>query len=434
MSSLKYYLWNIGCQMNQADARRLAEALDVRGMTATRSPEEARVLLLNTCVVRQSAEDKVLGRMASLQSLASDPAASRILLVMGCFVDDPVLMAERYPYVHGFFLPSDLRGVLSHIDAWLGVVPPSADAVSAPAQVNESVAISYGCDHHCTYCIVTDRRGAQRSRPLQEIVREAADLVARGAREITLLGQNVDAYGSDLPEGTDLADVLCAVHEIPGLLRLRFLTSHPREMSQRIIDTAAALPKVCPSWELPAQSGDDTVLRRMARGYTSAHYRDLVRRIREARPDAGINTDIIVGFCGETEGQFENTVALVRDLCFDQVHLAAYSVREGTAAAHWLDDVPPEEKERRRLVIEGLQTEIATARNAALLGEVVPVLVESRQRGRWRGRTPTNKLVFFQDPANWRGVLADVRITWTGPWSMIGEVVNKRDEPSDKTA
>lgn len=423
MTDMRYYLWNIGCQMNQADARRLAEALEARGIGATRAPEDADLMILNTCVVRQSAEDKVVGRLASLQPLATDQARRRALLVMGCYVGDAAKLHQRYPYVHGFFAPSDLTGVLSFVDEWSDSRAPLAASGQGIAQVNEMVPISTGCDHHCTYCIVTDRRGAQNSRPLDEIVADATSLVARGSREITLLGQNVDAYGSDLSDGTDLADVLLAVHAIPGLQRLRFLTSHPREMSQRIIDVAARLPKVCPSWELPAQSGDDTVLRRMGRGYTAAHYRELVSRIREAMPGAGINTDIIVGFCSETEAQFEATLALVRDLRFDQVHIASYSVREGTVAAGWPDDVPPEEKERRRTTLEALQTEIATEINAAQLGQTLEVLVESRQRGRWRGRTRTNKLVFFEHPDNWRGQMAQVRITWTGPWSMIGEVL-----------
>ncbi len=423
MSERRYYLWNIGCQMNQADARRIAEALDARGLAPSRTPEQADLMILNTCVVRQSAEDRVVGRLASLQPLARDEERQRSLVVMGCFVDDLVDLRQRYPYVDAFFRPSDLSGVLGFVDKWMAEEAPVVTAVQAPVQVNEMVPISYGCDHHCTYCIVTNRRGPQNSRPLTHIVTEANDLVSRGAKEITLLGQNVDAYGSDLAQGVDLADVLAAVHDIPGLERLRFLTSHPREMSQRIIDVAASLPRVCPSWELPVQSGDDAVLRRMARGYTVAHYRDLVARIRLAMPGAAINTDVIVGFCGETEAEFENTVELVRELRFDQVHLASYSVRQGTAAARWPDDVPEEEKERRRLIVERLQTEIATEINAGLFGETVEVLVETRQRGRWRGRTRTNKLVFFEHPGDWRGRLAQVRLTWTGPWSMIGTVV-----------
>jgi tRNA-2-methylthio-N6-dimethylallyladenosine synthase len=267
------------------------------------------------------------------------------------------------------------------------------------------------------------RRGSQRSRAIDEIAAEVKGLVGRGAREITLLGQNVDAYGTDFSGGPDLADVLFAVHEIEGLWRIRFLTSHPTDMTQRIIDTVAALPKVCPCWELAVQSGDDDVLRRMGRDYTVSRFRDLVRRIREVTPDCAINTDVIVGFSGETAEQFEHTRQLVEETRFDLVHVAAYSVRGGTPAARWKDDVSPAEKERRRLAIEGLQTEIASEINAAFLGRELEILVDGRQRGRWRGRTRTNKLVFFESDGDWLGRMVRVRICWTGPWSMLGEVV-----------
>lgn len=428
MTTAKYHLWNIGCQMNQADAARLGEALEARGYTATREPSHAALVILNTCVVRQSAEDKVLGRLSSLRPWACEDGA-RQLLVMGCFVDKTANLEAKYPYVDGFFAPSDVQGVLAHVDAWAGSDGQAAPGATAPVRVNEMLAISHGCDHRCTYCIVAERRGRQQSRPIAEIVAEAQDLVARGAREITLLGQNVDAYGSDLPDRPDLADLLEAVHAIPDLWRVRFLTSHPREMTSRIIAAVARLPKVCPSWELPIQSGDDAMLRRMGRGYTAAHFVELVARIRAATPECGLNTDVIVGFCGETQEQFNATLALVRDLRFDMVHIAAYSVRAGTAAAQWPDDVPPAEKERRRALMEETQAAIAAEINAALLGQTVEILVEERQRGRWRGRTRTNKLVFFQDSENWRGKLAHVRLTWTGPWSLIGDVVGE-GEPS----
>jgi tRNA-2-methylthio-N6-dimethylallyladenosine synthase len=424
----RYYLWNIGCQMNQADAARLGEALQARGYAPTREPSEAAILILNTCVVRQSAEDKVLGRLASLRPLACDDGA-RLLLVMGCFVDQAADLETRYPYVSGFFAPSDVEGVLAHIDTWAGRNGEITPRASAPAAVAEMVPISYGCDHRCTYCIVTERRGPQRSRPVAEIMAEVQDLVARGAREVTMLGQNVDAYGSDWGTSPDLADLLVAVHAVPGLWRIRFLTSHPREMTPRIIETVARLPKVCPSWELPVQAGDDAVLRRMGRGYTVAHFCDLAGRIRAATPESGLNTDIIVGFCGETDDEFERTLALVRELRFDMVHIAAYSVRAGTPAARWPDDVLPEEKERRRALIEEAQTQIATEINAALLGQTVEILVEGRQKGRWRGRTRTGKLVFFEDAGAWRGRLARVRLTWTGPWSMIGDLVGEGAPP-----
>lgn len=283
------------------------------------------------------------------------------------------------------------------------------------------MAISYGCDRHCTYCIVTLRRGPQRSRPISQIVDRVGRLLRRGTREIILLGQNVDSYGCDLPGHPDLADVLVAIHEFEDLWRIRFLTSHPRDMTQRIIDTVAALPKVCECWELPVQSGDDAVLRRMARGYTLSRFRNLVQRIRRATPTCAVNTDVIVGFPGETREQFENTLCLVREMRFDVVHVAAYSPRPGTPAARWDDDVAPEEKERRRALIERAQTEIAGEINAAFLGRRVEVLVDGQQRGRWRGRARGNKLVFFESQENWLGRMAHLRIIWAGPWSMIGE-------------
>jgi len=425
LAERRYYLWNIGCQMNRADAQRLEEELARRGLVSTRQPERADVLVLNTCVVRQSAEDKVVGRLASLSAIKRRHP-ERVLVVMGCFVADPAALATRFPYVDAFFRPSDVAGVMAYLDERAERdAPMDPCAPVLPAPVSDLVPISYGCNHHCTYCIVTIRRGPEISRPLDEIVADVTDRVARGAREVTLLGQNVDSYGRDLPGHPDLADVLQAIHGIEDLWRIRFLTSHPQDMTQRIIDVAAALPKVCPSWELPVQSGNDAVLRRMARGYTADHFRDLVARIRAADAASAINTDIIVGFPGETADQFADTLQLVEEMRFDVVHIAAYSVRPGTPAANWPDDVPPEEKERRRVAIEELQTRIAGEINAAALGTTVEVLVDGRQRGRWRGRTRTNRLVFFADVGAWMGRLAQVRITWAGPWSLIGEVVGE---------
>lgn len=426
-SSPRYYLWNIGCQMNQADASRLAEGLDLLGFERCDRPRDADLAILNTCVVRQSAEDKVLGRLTSLSSLKRLPGR-RAIVVMGCFVDDTDEQKARYPYVDAFLRPSDIAGALRFASEWVdGARPPLGVDVLGPAGVSEMVPISYGCDRHCTYCIVTMRRGPQQSRPIDDVVRDVGALVSRGAREITLLGQNVDAYGSDLPNGPDLADLLVAVHETLRLERLRFLTSHPRDMTQRIIDTAASLPRLCHAWELPVQSGNDEVLRRMARGYSVDRFRDLVQRIRAATPSCAINTDIIVGFPGETEEQFADTMALLAEIRFDVVHVAAYSPRPGTAAAAWPDDVPPEEKERRRSGVEELQTQIAGEINGALLGSRQEVLVDGRQRGRWRGRTRTNKLVFFEADGDWQGRLVKAQIIWAGPWSMRAELVGVAD-------
>jgi tRNA-2-methylthio-N6-dimethylallyladenosine synthase len=421
----RYYLWNIGCQMNRADAYRVGEELEKRGYAPTSQPEMADVIVLNTCVVRLSAEDRVVGRLSSLSSLKRRTRGP-VLLVMGCFVDDVPTLEARFPFVDAFFKPSDIVGLVRYVERWEEGQDEGAACTQpiAASHIAELVPISYGCDHHCTYCIVTLRRGRQRSRPIPEIARDVQRLAARGAREVTLLGQNVDAYGSDLPDHPSLADILRSIHDIEGLWRIRFLTSHPRDMTQAIIDTVASLPRACECWELPVQSGDDAILRRMARGYTVEHFCDLVSRIRGRSPRCAINTDVIVGFPGETEAQFENTLRLVREVRFDVVHVAAYSVRPGTTASAWEDDVVPKEKERRRALIEQVQGEVAGEINAAFLGQEVEVLVDGRQRGRWRGRTRTNKLVFFEGPGEWQGRLARVRVTWTGPWSMLGQVVS----------
>ncbi|MCE5257463.1 MAG: tRNA (N6-isopentenyl adenosine(37)-C2)-methylthiotransferase MiaB [Chloroflexi bacterium] len=423
-----YYLWTIGCQMNKADSSRLEDALAQHGYASVPAPDQASLLILNTCVVRQSAEDKVIGRMQSLRPLVND-GEMRDLVVLGCFVENVADLHARYPFVAGFYAPSDIEGVMRFVAARDNPQAIQTAAIEPSSRIAEMVSISYGCDHHCTYCIVQLRRGAQRSRPVHEICQDVERLVARGAREITLLGQNVDAYGQDLPDKPDLADILLNIHDIPGLLRIRFLTSHPRDLSQRIIDIAASLPKVCEAWELPVQSGDDQVLKRMARGYTAAHYRELVAHIRAAEPQSAINTDIIVGFPGESDEQFLCSLEMVRELRFDMVHVAAYSVRPGTVAAAWPDDVQPQVKEARRSAVEELQTEIARERNAVELGRIVQVLVDGRQKGRWRGRTRTNHLVFFADERQWLGRLVNVRITWAGPWSLIGDAVSSIDIP-----
>jgi tRNA-2-methylthio-N6-dimethylallyladenosine synthase len=432
---MNYYLWNSGCQMNRADADRLAQGLELRGLRPTRDPRRAAILVLNTCVVRQSAEDRALGRMLSLKPL-TQATQPRALLVMGCLVDEVDALRLRYPFVGGFFRPSDLDGLLGFVDGWLARCYPKSvheGQLVSPVGVADMVPISYGCDHHCTYCIVTLRRGPQRSRPVGEIVADVEQLVGRGAREITLLGQNVDAYGTDLPERPDLADILEAIHEIPDLWRIRFLTSHPREMSPRIIERVAHLAKVCPCWELAVQSGDDAVLQRMGRGYTIARFRDLVAHIRRATPGCAINTDIIVGFCGETEAGFAHTVELLEATRFDVVHVASYSVRPGTPAAAWPDDVPPAIKDQRRVAIELLQERIAGEINAQHLGQTVGILVDGRQKGRWRGRTRSNKLVFFESDQEWLGRMAQVRVQWTGPWSMIGEVASTARPGEDRS-
>ncbi len=456
-SRITYFIWTIGCQMNRADSRRAASALDGLGCRAAARAEDADLVILNSCVVRQSAEDKVLGRLSSLRSLkARRPGAAVVL--MGCLVGDIAALQARFPHVDLFVRPSDVDGLVAWVQANLpsplrgkgtgerGEDPPSPQPSpfqgEGVAPVSAEVAAMMGCDRHCTYCLVRLRRGPGISRLPEEVAAEAEGLVRAGVREITLLGQNIDAYGRDLPSvgqafqpvrpvvgqasppaQPSLASLLRRVHDIPGLVRLRFLTSHPADLEDEVIDAVAGLPRLCPHWELPVQAGDDEVLRRMGRGYTAAEYLALVRRIRARLPQASIATDIIVGFPGETAEQFEHTLDLLRAARLDAVHVACYSVRPGTPASRLVDDVAPEEKERRRRAVEALQEEIVGEINARLLGQEVDVLVEEMHKGKWKGRTASNKLVFFASDEDWLGRLATVRITKTGPWSLQGTVM-----------
>ncbi|HSJ58925.1 MAG TPA: MiaB/RimO family radical SAM methylthiotransferase [Anaerolineae bacterium] len=444
---VKYYQWTIGCQMNFADSRRAAEELVRLGYEEVDHPRDADLILMNTCVVRQSAEDKVVGRLTSLAGLKRRRPELRIAL-MGCFVHEIPSIQHQYPWVDAFILPSDVDAVVELARELAAGSYAAEPRVLESPPVSVGVSISYGCDHLCTYCVVRIRRGKEVSRPVEEIVAEVGELAARGVKEVTLLGQNVDSYGHDLPplnpppeggeeqlpsprgrgaggEGApDLADLLDAVHEIEGVERIRFLTSHPSDMTQRVIDAAARLPKVCEHMELPVQAGDNAVLRRMGRQYTVEEYRDLVVRIRQAMPGVGLATDVIVGFPGETAEQFEATYRLLEEIRFDMVHVAAYSPRPGTPAERLADDVPQEEKERRRQAVDDLQERIVGEINAALVGETVEILVEERHRAKWRGRTRTNKLVFVDvGEEDLTGKLAEVRIVQAGAWSMQGELV-----------
>jgi tRNA-2-methylthio-N6-dimethylallyladenosine synthase len=285
--------------------------------------------------------------------------------------------------------------------------------------VSAHVPIVYGCSHACTFCIIPSRRGAERSRPVGDIVAEIRSLAKQGVKEVTLLGQIVDRYGKDIPDGPNLAALLRLIHEIEGIERIRFLTSHPNYFSDDLIQTIAELPCIMPHIELPIQAGDDKVLVDMKRGYTQQQYRDLVAKIRSQIPDSSIATDIIIGFPGETEEQFMETYRLLSDLKLDVAHLARYSPREGTLATrNMTDDIPEEEKMRRLHMLDDLQEQIVTEINKKYLGETVEILFEDKVKSRWRGRTPTNKIVFVETEEDLRGKLLPVTVTWTGPWSM----------------
>ena len=421
--------------MNVADSRRLESALERLGYHHTSQAEEADVIVLNTCVVRQSAEDRAYGRLGSLRPLKKKNP-NLVINLMGCLVGvrSAEKLQKKLPFVDVFSPPSDpgpLISFLTQDETRLyennktdnrneildsGIVLPERERGKL---VSAYIPIVYGCSHACTYCIIPYKRGVERSRPVEDILSEANSLVQQGVKEITLLGQIVDRYGKDLGDGINLSSLLHELHQIDSLQRIRFLTSHPNYLNQKILESVAELPRVMSHIEVPIQAGDDEVLKNMKRGYTYAEYRILVERIRQIIPAVSIATDIIVGFPGETDTQFMETFSLLSDLKMDVAHLARYSPRKGTVSERRMpDDIPAEVKMDRFRKLEDLQKGIAGKINETYLGKEIPVLFEVKVKNRWRGRTPTNKLVFVESDQDLRGQEELVSITWTGPWSM----------------
>ncbi len=411
----KYHIWTIGCQMNKAESERLSSYFEQLGYQPVATTNEADLIVLNSCVVRQSAENRVVNKLNALKPLKR-LRPNLTLAVTGCLVNtDTAKLKERFPYVDYFFKPGDYPQWLVKAD-WGQVLPRHPDPCTY-------VPIIQGCDNFCAYCIVPYRRGREKSRPLEEIIEEVRELVNRGTREVTLLGQNVDSYGHDLRGKPDLADLLYELNTIDGLFRIRFLTNHPKDMSPRLIEAVAHLDKVCEQLNLPVQSGSNQILKAMRRGYTVEHYRQLITEIRSKIPEVALSTDVLVGFPSETESQFQQTVDLLAELKFDTVHVAAYSPRPGTFAARNLEDnIPSAEKRRRLSEIERLQEGIAAEINARLGGKTVEVLVDGERKGKWQGRTRSGKLVFFSDSNDWLGKLMKIRIEKTSPWSLQGRV------------
>ncbi len=446
MSLVLYHIWTAGCQMNVADSQRVASALERLGYLPTPVAEHADVVVLNTCVVRQSAENRAHGRLSSLKPF-KEQRPDMVLNLMGCMVgvkgsDE---LRRQYPYVDVFSPPSDPNPLVEHLiqtEAHAIEIQDTAErfemmdgGFKLPAHeqgqlISAHVPVVYGCSHACTFCIIPFRRGVERSRSMAEIVAEVHALAAQGVREVTLLGQIVDRYGMDLQNGPNLTDLLREVHEIDGIKRIRFLTSHPNWMTDELLAAVQELDKVCPHIEVPVQAGDDEVLSRMRRGYTADDYRRLIDRIRARLPDGSIATDIIVGFPEETESQYLRTYDLLRELKLDVAHLARYSPRPLTVSSRRMtDDVPEDEKMRRFQELEELQESVSLEINASYLEREVEVLVEKKRRGQWMGRTDTNKLVFFESEAGLRGELVKIRIEHTGPWSLRGALVSEIEQP-----
>jgi len=424
---LRYHIITLGCQMNKADSERLGGALEMLGYGWAEEPGQADLVVVNTCAVRQSAEDRAFGQLGWLSGMKKKRPTLSVAM-MGCMVgdDSKEALQVRLPYVDVFAKPIEYEPILELAQKKMGGEGTLDEGCLKGAPAADGgpcrwVPVIYGCNMACTFCIVPIRRGRERSRPIPEIVREVKWLVRHGAKEVTLLGQTVDDYGRDLEGRPDLGDLLAAVNEVEGLHRIRFLTSHPLFMTEKIIKAVRDLPKACEHFNIAIQSGDDEILRRMRRGYKASRYIELVQRIRDYIPEASIATDVIVGFPGETEAQFENTLRMLELLKLDVVHVAMFSPRPGTKAAELEDDVPPEEKHRRLVAVEQLQERIVREKNQHLLGKSLEVLVEGRKQGKWWGRLRTDKIVFFTDPReDLVGELLPVRIEAATAWSLRG--------------
>jgi tRNA-2-methylthio-N6-dimethylallyladenosine synthase len=502
----RFHVWTLGCQMNRSDSEEMAGRLLAAGCEEASAMDAADLIVINTCAIREGAEQKVIGRQGQLARLKAEHPGLRVVLT-GCSVREPdrAGLRRRYPAVDVFLRPDEEpelvdRLGLASAQAPIGAMSPIgrvgattsvgrtvvgvADGLAATralavgegtvarsSTVSAWLPIIYGCDKTCTYCIVPFSRGPERSRPFDDIVSEARALALAGYREVTLLGQNVNSYGHDLaPEARfthvagerwagrrldlqgrpDLAELIRAIDALrtddgrPAIPRLRFVTSHPWDLSDRLIAALADCGSVCEHLHLPVQSGDDAVLRRMGRQYTIDHYLERLARIREAVPGIAVSTDVIVGFCGETELQYQATLRLLETVRYDQVFAAAYSPRPGTPASRLPDDVPPDVKRRRLNELLAVQEAIGRERNEAWLGREVSVLVDGvtpprshdhggeagdRERNRAggvSGRTRGNKLVHLPGDAGLIGREVLARIDHAGPYALRGTLVEGR--------
>ena len=423
-SSKNYFVWTIGCQMNIADSQKLENVFDNMGLGKSDSVQDANVVVLNSCVVRKSAESKVesmLGTLKSVKTLFPE----KIFVLMGCMVgpktDD---LKKRFPYVDVFAQPQKIEPIVDFISNKMGIDSEGClESITVTPDVAAYVPIIHGCDKFCSFCIIPYRRGREVSREIEDIVNEVELLTFRGVQEVTLLGQNVDSYGHDLQPGNRLEDLLSAVNDVEGIKRIRFLTSHPNDMSEQIIKAVSKLDKVCEHFNLPFQAGDDDVLNSMRRGYTNLEYRNLVDKIRNYVPQASIATDIIVGFCGETEAQFQETLDLIQEIRFDKVHAAAYSPRKGTISDRMMEDSISKEEKRERLEsIWEMQESVQVEINKKLIGQELEVLVEGKKRNKVFGRTRNDKLVFIDTDYDKTNEFVCVKIDDSTAWSLQGTI------------
>ena len=437
MSTGLYKILVYGCQMNIADAERMEGQLQAAGYTPTEETARADIVLINTCCVRETAEDKVYGKIGEIKKI-KEKNPRLIFGITGCMAqkegDSLMRRAPHIDFVLGTGKVHELTRIIAEIRAEHSSI---VDVVLSDSEIAEDlpiarsgkfsawVPIMYGCNNYCTYCIVPYVRGRERSRAPEDVVAEVRRAVGEGYREVTLLGQNVNSYGKDHKK-TDFADLLRMVDEVEGIRRVRFMTSHPKDIGDKLIEAIKGGQHICEHIHLPVQYGSSRILKAMNRGYTVERYRERVRRVREALPNASLTTDLIVGFPGETEEDFAEMLNFLREMRYDSAYTFLYSKRSGTPAAAMIDQVPDAVKHARLHRLMQEQNAISREINEALMGAELEVMVEGASKNDaavWSGRTRTNKIVLFPHGAERAGDFVQVRVTQPQTWVLKGEVV-----------
>lgn len=435
-SPKKYFILTYGCQMNVFDSEVLSGHLEAMGYSPANSEEETDVLLINTCAVRQKAEEKVLSKLGRLRSLKKKNP-EMLLVIWGCMVQQKEIaeqISSRYNFI-------DLIGGPHSLERFPQLIEKARTSSKTVIDINDEgerdhpqikrghafkawVPISHGCSNYCTYCIVPYVRGPERSRPAERIIQEVRELTKDGYKEITLLGQNVNSYGKDIKEGLDFADLLQQLDAIEGLARIRYMTSHPRDFSDKIIRTIEKSRKICEHFHLPVQSGSNKILKLMNRGYTREYYLELINKIKGRIEHCSITSDIIIGFPGEEEADYQDTLDLIQKVQFDAAYIFIYSPRKGTKAAEMQNQVDPEIKKDRIKRLNLIQSKISFDKNRQLLGTKQEILVEERSKTNpymITGRTRTNKIVHLSSEGNLFGQLVDVEIVEAKSWTLTGK-------------
>jgi tRNA-2-methylthio-N6-dimethylallyladenosine synthase len=428
----KLHVITYGCQMNEYDSERVAGLLREHRYELTDNAGDADLILVNTCAIREKAEDKVYSKLGELRALKVQ-RPDVVLGVMGCMAQlQQGTVQKRAPYVDLVFGSPAVARVAELVERVRRERRPVMEIAEAPlvkitarspsaSRLKAYVTVMEGCEKHCTFCVVPRTRGRERSHSPEAIVAEVRGLVADGCREVTLLGQTVNAYGRDLTPPTDLAELFHHVNDVDGLARIRFTTSNPYNLTPRLIAAMRDVPKVCEWFHLPLQSGSDRVLARMNRGYTRGQYLDLIAALRDAVPDLALSTDLIVGFPGETEADFEATLEMVEHVQYDNVFAFRYSRRPGTPAAAMDDQIPDDVKASRNARLLAVADRVSAVRSARLAGQVVEVLVDGaskRNAGELSGRTRCNRVVNFDGRGTAVGDVVTVRITDVMPHSL----------------